>query len=142
METIKFKANIIWKVGGIACIFVALISFVLVISLISEGVKMFSILNVELYIGIILSIVLGVYYINLNKIDYIRCTEGHISIHRGIVYKRKNIKLEEIAEVRKFGNKLVLILHNSNEVKVKLVFMKSKDMDVLIKHLASNIPVT
>lgn len=128
----KFKENPICKVAGVVWLIVALLNLGLLIFMLNSFASHFGLLISPILLLTILSgSALGIFYLRIHHVDYIRINEQSLSIHRGLVLRRRIVKLSDVHEGRLVGNKYILILKNEKEVPLYTRNLSIRDLDRL-----------
>jgi len=137
---LKFKDKPIWKFIGIAYLIIAFIWFGLMLLLLNTVGFVLDLLMVMDLFMILGSLVLFVYYIKLNTIDYLRIDNNILSIHKGLRI-RKEINIEEIEKGYIARDKLILILNSEKEIDIYINQLLIKDYEKLISELSNSFVI-
>ncbi|OEH94558.1 hypothetical protein [Bacillus solimangrovi] len=124
---VKYKKNMLQKVAGVAWLIVMMLNIGQLIIL--HNVPMPDRFTGLVLLNVILSFVIAVNYFRLPLIDYLRLDDKELSIHRGLVRRRKIIRMKEIERTKYQWDCLFLILRDGKEVKIRPKLITISDFE-------------
>ncbi|WP_209124724.1 hypothetical protein [Alkalihalobacillus sp. BA299] len=139
---LKYREKGIWKTTGVQWLGLALLNIICILFIITMGVSTLTLI-VALIIGcnVVLSVIIGTYYLRLTDITYIQLENDMLLVHKGIIRLKKKINYHDIEESRISENKLILILTSGKEIEINLDLLKIKDFDKLNIKLSEHVEV-
>lgn len=118
-----------WTITGFIWSIVAALNVGLIFFLLNGSNGAFGlVVGPILLLNILLSTMLAVYYFKLQTIDYLRLKDNSLSIHKGLVFRRKRVDLSEIEQGRVSASKLILILKKRKRNRQKLESINYKGL--------------
>ena len=131
-----------WTITGFIWSIVAALNVGLIFFLLNGSNGAFGlVVGSILLLNILLSTMLAVYYFKLQTIDYLRLKDNSLSIHKGLVFRRKRVDLSEIEQGRVSASKLILILKNEKEIDINLNLLTIKDYERLHSTMLHFCPI-
>lgn len=138
---LKFKDKMMYKVVGILWIFVGLMSIITASVFFFIDRRIAGVFLIFAIFQVPLSLMIGIYYLRLPKINYIELGADGINIHKGLVLGKSFIGYKEIKAGRVIGNKFILLNWNGNEISIVLDLLFLRDIEVLIQHCKNHFNV-
>ncbi len=144
---LKYKVNQS-KEAGIFYLFGAIINLLILLFTVNQTwdvishIKVLTIPFIIVVLFILWFIVIGVYFLKLNTIDYMRIDNNKLSIHRGLYRPRKVINIEEIEKGFINSDKFILILHSKKEIEIYIKNLLNKDFEILTMQLSNSILIS
>ncbi|MFZ3588502.1 hypothetical protein ACOI1C_04310 [Bacillus sp. DJP31] len=129
---IKYKENPLWKVTGAIWLVVALLNLGLLLFMLGGSLRAFGlIVSPLLLLTVVASTMLSVFYFRLKNTDYLKLNNNVLSIHIGLIRRRKEIAVHEIEKGVALGSKYILLLKDGKEVTINQELMKYRDFEEL-----------